>query len=313
MFTSPPPAAAAPPALTDGDALMARVMQLNTALETLAALGAHLRVGLEGLVPPAAVQARLAAIADLSAAGVGELPAPARQAALGAIRSFMVQAAELLADPVREPGWHWSDPLVLQSQGRGSMVVASVLAEAAARLPGLQAALAAPGAAMLDVGTGAAWLAIALATRWPQLRVIGIDPWAPALELAEHNVAAAGLRERISLRRMAATEVADTSAFVAAWVPTLFLGRGDLLAAMPALKRALVPGGWLLAGAYRGDGSPLNETLAELRCVRGGGHPWGAGELAAALAEAGFIDAAEVSATWRAPLRLVAARVPSAL
>lgn len=300
------PAHASP--LADGDALMGRVMQLNAALETLAALGAHLRIGLEGLAPPAPVHERLATVAELAANGVDTLPAAARQAALGAIRGFMAQAAELLAQPARAPGWVWTDPLVLQSQGRGSMVVASVLAEAAAQRPGLQAALAAPGAALLDIGTGCAWLAIALATRWPQLRVCGIDPWGPALELAERNVAAAGLGERITLRGIAAHEVAEQAAFHAVWLPAQFLGRDQLLAALPAVKRALVPGGWLLAGTYRGDGTPLAETLAELRCLRGGGHPWRAGELAAVLTDGGYAQAGEITATWRAPLRLVAAR-----
>lgn len=49
-------------------------------------------------------------------------------------------------------------------------------------------------------GTGAGHLAIAMCHRFPLLRVVGIDPFEAALELAQGNVRAAALEDRIDLR-----------------------------------------------------------------------------------------------------------------
>ena len=62
-------------------------------------------------------------------------------------------------------------------------------AVAARQVPGLAARLDGP-VQILDVGTGVGWLAVALARAYPQARVLGIDIFPPALDLAAANVAA---------------------------------------------------------------------------------------------------------------------------
>ncbi len=52
---------------------------------------------------------------------------------------------------------------------------------------------------VLDLGTGAGNLAVALAREWPQARVVGVDSSIPALELAARNAVRHGVRERIWL------------------------------------------------------------------------------------------------------------------
>jgi predicted O-methyltransferase YrrM len=66
---------------------------------------------------------------------------------------------------------------------------------------GLAERLRSAGAALLDVEWGVARSAIALAQMWPELRIVGIDPWEPSLRLARENVDQADLGGRIELRQ----------------------------------------------------------------------------------------------------------------
>jgi tRNA A58 N-methylase Trm61 len=190
------------------------------------------------------------------------------------------------------------------------MSVADVVALASAELDGLGPRLAAPGAALLDVGTGTGWLAIALARAFPSARVVGIDPFEPALELAAANVAAEGLGERVELRRLDVADLADVDAFDAVWLPLPFLPAEVLPVATKAAARALRPGGWALPGAFVGPPDPLSRLLVDLRTVRSGGRPWTAAEIWDLLGEAGLVDAQTVARRWAAPLELYAARKP---
>lgn len=90
-------------------------------------------------------------------------------------------------------------------------------------LDGLTARLEAPTAAFLDIGVGVAALSIAMTRLWPTLRVVGIDPWEPALALARQNVATAGLSERIDLRQQAVEDLTDQAAFDLVWVSQPFV------------------------------------------------------------------------------------------
>ena len=80
------------------------------------------------------------------------------------------------------------------------MGIAGAIRTAAEQAPELGDRLAGP-AQILDVGTGVGWLAVALARQYPDARVVGIDIFEPALELARGNVAAEHLQDRIELRR----------------------------------------------------------------------------------------------------------------
>lgn len=302
MLDTPP--VPTPPA--DLDAVLGVVQRLTVPMETLAAVGAQLRVEAESLEVDPAVGALLASITR--EAGLNGASPAARQAALGYVRSFFRLAVDLLEDPARAPGWSYDDPLVLQSIGRGSAAIAAVIAGVAGSLDGLEAALAAEGAAILDVGAGTGWLAIALAETFPAARVVGLDIWEPSLALARENVARAGLADRVEMRDQDVTALGDAGAYDLAWIACPFL---PVTVMGPAIERSLAalrPGGWMVLGLFAGPDDPLASMLADLRTVRSGGHAWTAAELVATAAGAGLAGVRELPKTWNAPAGLVVGR-----
>ncbi|MEU4408938.1 methyltransferase domain-containing protein [Streptosporangium sp. NPDC023963] len=82
------------------------------------------------------------------------------------------------------------------------------------RLAGLFDSLDAAGSRILDVGTGVAAIAVALAREFPRAHVLGIDMLDRVLDLARIETAKAGeAGERVSPRRLDVAEVTEHSAF----------------------------------------------------------------------------------------------------
>ena len=162
------------------------------------------------------------------------------------------------------------------------------------------------------MGTGAGWLAIALAKMHPGLRVVGIDIFDPALELARRNREATGLDSRIELRRQDVTTLDEEAVYDAVWLPLPFLPRAAVLPAIAAAARALRPGGWLIPGLYGGPPDELSQLICDLRTVRSGGHAWGVDELVGELDAHGLGRGHEIARHWKAPVRLFAAQRPAA-
>jgi SAM-dependent methyltransferase len=158
----------------------------------------------------------------------------------------------------------------------------------------------------LDIGTGVGLLAIEAAKARPDLHVVGIDPWQPALSLAEKNVRRSGLSGRIEFRRQKIEELQDQNAFELAWLPGPFLSGPLLPNALRHVQRALVPGGWVIFGMPPAVPTELGRALAALLVVRNGGHPWTETEAESRLREAGF-DEVE-TATSELPALLVLGR-----
>ncbi len=104
-----------------------------------------------------------------------------------------------------------------------------------------------PAGPLLDLGTGTADLALAVARRRPGTPVIGLDPSPEMLALAGRKVARRGLLSRISLLRgdALALPLADRScgavlsAFVLRNLP-------DLPQALREMRRVVAPGGQVL-------------------------------------------------------------------
>jgi SAM-dependent methyltransferase len=294
----------------DPSPTLAKAVQLGTSVDALAALAAYLRIETEGLPADPAVHRLLGQIASelLGAGATAGQPDAATVPVVGLARTFLRQGAELIENPGRSGAWDQVDVPLLQSIGRLSMGIVDAVAAAGRELDGLGAALDAPGARLLDVGTGTGWLAVALAQAFPNLAVVGIDIFEPALELARQNVAQSGLDGRVTLLRQDATQLAETSAYDAIWLPLPFLPKDVVPPAIAATVAALKPGGWLLPGTFAGPPDHLSQLLTDLRTVRSGGHPWTLDELTATLTAAGLADAREVPRTWPAPVRLYAAR-----
>src|SRR5262249_51444703 len=148
------------------------VQKLNGPMEALGALGAALRIQTEGLPVDPGVREALTGV--LRALGVDEaelaaVPTEQKLAIAGGIRGFLRQSVDLVEHPDSPPGWTIADPDLLQNQGRLSTPVAEVIAQIAPSLGDLAERLRHGDAAFLDVGTGVAWLAIAMATIFPRL------------------------------------------------------------------------------------------------------------------------------------------------
>jgi len=281
--------------------------RLGAASDALAALGALIRIETEGLDADPEVHAALRAIA---AELLGDPTVdPVRDAPiLGLAQTFLAQGAELLANPGRAGAWNQVDARLLQGIGRMSMSIVGAIKTAAEQTPELADRLVGP-AQILDVGTGVGWLAVALAHQYPDARVVGIDIFEPALELARSNVAAEHLPDRIELRRQDVLTLAESPVFDLVWLALPFLPPRIVPTALAAVHGALKPGGWLIAGTFAPAGPDrLAELLMDLRTVRSGGRPWTAPDLLPLLAAAGYQDTAQVPRTWAAPVHVYLGR-----
>ena len=286
------------------------VMPLTAAAETAAALAARLRLDADGARPDPVVAAALDRTAELAAPATDleDLDASSRDVVVGTVTSFLKQALELVENPSRAGGWVYTDPVVLQSQGRSSIRVADLFATVVPTLAGLEEALSETGARILDVGSGVAALTIACCRTFPAASVVGLEPWEPAMALGRENVAAAGLEDRITLREERVEDVVDEAVFDLAWLPSLFIAPGSLDAAVARVARSLRPGGWLILGRYAAPDDPLADALAELRTVRGGGTLLGDEQAIERLGLAGLVDVHAVDGDWSLPVRFVAGR-----
>ena len=293
--------------MTSPDPALATAVGLGTAVDALGALAAHLRLESEGLEADPAVRAQLARVAQHL---LGEQVTTTSPPAVALARTFLRQASELVENPGRSGGWDQLDVPLLQAIGRMSGAIADAVVIAANTLDGLGASLASQGSRFLDLGTGTGWLAIAIARTHPATRVVGMDVWEPALNLARANVEAERLDHRVDLVLQDAATLDEPEGYDAIWVPLPFLPREIVPAVLSAAHRSLRPGGWVLPGAFTGTADPLSELLTDLRTMRSGGHPWSNPELFGALEAAGFVDAQEVPRTWPAPARLFGARLP---
>lgn len=106
------------------------------------------------------------------------------------------------------------------------------------------------------------------------LRVVGIDPWEPALTIARQNLANSGLVERVEFRLQRVERLEETATFSLAWVPVPFISAEVVDRALERVRCALAPGGWLIVGLYPLPSAPLEHALTCLRIVLSGGDPW---------------------------------------
>jgi SAM-dependent methyltransferase len=203
------------------------------------------------------------------------------------IRHFWLLDSEVLSTPERAPGWTHTDGDILETGGELTEGFANVLARIAPQFEDLAARLENPNGSFLDVGTGIARLSIAIAHHWPSLRIVAIDTWEPSLSLARTNIAAAGLQDRIELRRQDAAELPDERAFDLVWIPAPFIAPEKLWRIVARAHRALKPGGWLLFATAK-PGTDLRASLMAFRVASWGGQLIPQDQIEKRLAEAEF-------------------------
>jgi SAM-dependent methyltransferase len=283
--------------------LMGTVQGMSTAMDSLAAIGAELSLKTSGVTADPSIESALARVS--AAAGVTDLdsiPPPQQAMALALIRMLFAQAADLLAEPGRAPGWTFTDPNLVDGYGRGSMMVP-------VRLAG-EAELA-NVASFLDVGTGVGLLAVSAANVWPAATVVGIDVWEPSLERARANVGGAGLDDRITLRNQDLSALDDVDAFDCAWVPTFFVPDDVLKTGLARIMRAVKPGGWVVLGAFLTPPDPVAQATNALHTIRGGGCVLDLDRAAELLADAGFVAVHPLERTMPMPLGFVIGQRPA--
>lgn len=205
---------------------------------------------------------------------------------LADLRNTLLQVADLAArsrEGTLEAGWRYTDPLILQAQGDVSSQPVGAMVDQVFPMLGLEVN------DFLDVGAGVGAMCIELCRRLPRARAVGLEPQEAPLALARENVRAAGLDDRIELRRQLVQELDDENAFDVAWLAAMFMPRDVVQAALPVLRHALRDGGIVLTGAMGEGGEGLAAAAARLR-----GALWGAqvglDELEAMAREAGFAD-----------------------
>lgn len=140
------------------------------------------------------------------------------------------------------------------------------LADALAGVPEVHDRLAAPGARVLDVGSGGGWSTIALARAYPDSVLQGVDIDAPSVTMATANAAEAGLADRVSFTAGDAATLVEAAYDVAfAFECVHDMPRPvDVLA---AARRALKPGGVMVvmdeavADSFAPDGDELERIM----------------------------------------------------
>ncbi len=279
------------------DEAMALTNRLLTSADALAAMTARLRLNELGDEGDPGVRAQLDRVADiLDARQIYDgLDEHERAVVVAFARSYLNQALDLVENPLREPGWSYTDPVLLQAQGSASAVVAKLF-EAAG--------LGAPGVRILDVGAGVAGLAIAFCRTYPESTVVGIDPWEPALEIARRNVEAADLGSRVTLVVSTIEDFRDEDGFDLAWLPSFFIPEALLDGAIGRIHELLRPGGELVVSTSLGEEGSLETAVDQLRILRSGGSVTTAADALARLERAGFTDVREPDLGADVPLRL---------
>jgi hypothetical protein len=187
--------------------------------------------------------------------------------------------------------WTRQDDEAILAQGRASaqapmMFKAFVLPS----LEGLAELLDAPGAAMLDVGVGVAAMAVAYCETFPNLRVVGLDVFPRALELAARVIDEAGVADRVELRLQDVAALDERGVYALGWLPAPFIPRPALEAAVPRMAAALVPGGWLMLAHGRLDEPGIAPALTRLQTAVFGGTTLEAAEAQALLSDAGLVQ-----------------------
>jgi Methyltransferase domain len=266
------------------DALAAQLAMppliVRTLLDVLAASGFVAREGDQFVSTPA--------VTALTARGSSRLAGAMLHSSLGQMHALAraVEAAQLAE------GWT-QDADVIRAQGIVSEVAtAGFMAQLARQLPEAQAQLSAPGASFLDVGAGAAGVCVAMCRLYPELRVVGLEPFAGPLAEARTVVAASPFAARITLRAHGLERLDDADAYDAAYVAQMFFPDAVVADGMARVLRSLKPGGWVFTGSVYDPGEGLAAAMGRFTSAVWGGGARTAAHVAALLRESGFVDVA---------------------
>lgn len=241
---------------------------------------------------------------------------PRKEIVCADLRATGLLAAELVArfraGDAAAHGWRYADPALLEAWGVRSTEPVPLWAERLfPALEGLPGSLEAPSARFLDVGTGVGHLAIAMCRQFPTLRVVGLDPFETALQLARRNVTEAGLAGRIELRPEPVQDLTDESCYDLAWVPVMFLPADVAARGLHRVRAALRPGGWAILGSLAAEGEGLQPAILRLVSVLFGSGRLLPDHAAEMLHTAEYESIRILPAAPGVPIRMIVARRPA--
>ena len=244
----------------------------------------------------------------LSVSGITVAPG---QPVPGADAATAQQIANQAAAPLHQAvalasgrGISWSDQSdqALLAQGRASALGARFFAEVVLPVMGdLRGRVAAPGARMLDVGTGVGALAVAFAQVFPRLEVLGIDVLDRPLDLARQNIAASDVAARVTVRKQDVADFTDDTGFDLAYLPAPFVARPALQAGLLRAVAALHPGGWVFVAHGKFGATPAEDSLTRLKTFVYGGTPLDDAETSGLLRGTGLTSVRPVPTPEGAP------------
>lgn len=210
---------------------------------------------------------------------------------------------------LRLDGWTHTDQEIIEAQGAMTRLWTEKALPKLRYLPGLVARLGRPGAALLDVGAGAAGLSIALCRAFPQLSAVALEPAAHPAAIGERHVRAADLANRIVIRRERVEHLDDREAFDFVFLPQMFLPDAVMAETMKRVFHALRPGGWILVAVLAQEDRSLSSAVNRLKTLLWGGNTRGSAAVKSHLAGAGFDPVIRAPGGGR--LRMICARRPN--
>jgi len=230
-----------------------------------------------------------------------------------ALRAPLLQAEDfrrrVTAGSLRLDGWSHTDDAIIEAQGALTQHWTTRALPKLKFLPGLIPHLERPGAALLDVGAGAAGLSIALCRHFPHLSAVALEPAPHPAELGEKHVREAGLAGRITVRRERVESLRDEEAFDLVFLPQMFLPDAVIAQALHRIFRSLRPGGWLLVAVLSHEGQGTVSAVNRLKNLLWGGNTRDVMHIKPLLEAAGFDPV--IRAPGRQALRMVCARRPN--
>jgi hypothetical protein len=202
-----------------------------------------------------------AGLAELIKSGFSDLAAESA--------AHILQAAAVVSGAA---AWASLGDDALLAQGRsGARAAAAFKTFMLPALEGLKDLFDGESPQMLDVGVGVAAMAVGYCRTFPRLRVVGLDVFPRALELAKRLVDEAGLADRIELRNQDVASLEDEQAYEVVWLPAPFGPRPALDAGLPRMAKALVPGGWLIMPHGKFHDNLLQNALGRFQTTVYGG------------------------------------------
>lgn len=187
------------------------------------------------------------------------------------IRSHQLQSEQFYRNFLKKKffgGWDHTDSEIINYQGRlGSVEMVNMFAKRILpEMDGLPEKFNNKEEIhFLDVGTGVGALSVAMVNRWPNMRIIAIEPAEVSFNKAKENIK--DITSCIELRCQLVEDLIDEEKYDLVWLPQVFISPKVLPSALEIVWRSLKPGGWIWLPALRSKKADLNSTVLQLRNV----------------------------------------------